>query len=330
MSKKANAFTIVELLVVIVVIAILAAISIVAYRGIQDRANSSAASSKVSQVAKKVLVYFAENETYPANLGDADVTDTLGLDYTAYNNSNPKAYCITATVSNKSYYVNSTTATSPTPGGCPGHGQGGIPAMTNMAYDPAATGSGDEYQSRWSLARSFISGASDGPTGGPSTYARFTVTTAVTGASRGTDHRGNSDNAQPYTGSNAWPVTAGVPVTVSIWTRSTVSNSGLRMVFRVHNGANAWVLPQVSSTTQTYTANSWVRLVRTYTPPASGYLTVGTWYSSSSTYPAGATLDFTGLMVTTGSTTGNYADGNSPNWAWNGSVNASSSSGPAL
>lgn len=58
-------FTIVELLIVIVVIAILAAISIVAYTGIQDRSRNSSAANLASQVAKKAEIYYALNSTYP-------------------------------------------------------------------------------------------------------------------------------------------------------------------------------------------------------------------------------------------------------------------------
>ncbi len=54
MTKKANAFTIVELLIVIVVIAILAAISIVSYTGIQNRAVESSIKSDLSNFKKKI------------------------------------------------------------------------------------------------------------------------------------------------------------------------------------------------------------------------------------------------------------------------------------
>ena len=56
MIKKANAFTIVELLIVIVVIAILAAISIVAYTGIQNRARETAVLSDVRNHMQRLSV----------------------------------------------------------------------------------------------------------------------------------------------------------------------------------------------------------------------------------------------------------------------------------
>jgi len=52
--KQQNGFTIVELLIVVVVIAILAAITIVSYNGIQNRAKDSAITQELSQNAKKI------------------------------------------------------------------------------------------------------------------------------------------------------------------------------------------------------------------------------------------------------------------------------------
>ena len=77
MIKKAHAFTIVELLIVIVVIAILAAISIIAYRGIQDRATNTSIINSVSQTLKMIQAYVAETGEYP-ELSSACVTSTTG------------------------------------------------------------------------------------------------------------------------------------------------------------------------------------------------------------------------------------------------------------
>lgn len=58
-------FTIVELLIVIVVIAILAAITIVAYNGIQQRANNSARIANAQQAIKEVTAYINAYGKYP-------------------------------------------------------------------------------------------------------------------------------------------------------------------------------------------------------------------------------------------------------------------------
>lgn len=54
-AKKRAGFTIVELLIVIVVIAILAAITVVAFNGVQERARVSQATSDISQLHKAIL-----------------------------------------------------------------------------------------------------------------------------------------------------------------------------------------------------------------------------------------------------------------------------------
>lgn len=64
-SNKSKGFTLVELLIVIVVIAILAAISIVAYNGIQQRSRDSAAASGASQLSTKVEAWNSLKASYP-------------------------------------------------------------------------------------------------------------------------------------------------------------------------------------------------------------------------------------------------------------------------
>lgn len=64
--QKDRGFTIVELLIVIVVIGILAAITIVAYNGISNRAKTTKAQATASSIVKKMEAYNAEIGNYPA------------------------------------------------------------------------------------------------------------------------------------------------------------------------------------------------------------------------------------------------------------------------
>lgn len=57
MNKSRSGFTIVELLIVVVIIAILAAISVVAYTGVQNRARASAISSDLKAAEKALNAY---------------------------------------------------------------------------------------------------------------------------------------------------------------------------------------------------------------------------------------------------------------------------------
>jgi prepilin-type N-terminal cleavage/methylation domain-containing protein len=58
--NKESGFTIVELLIVIVVIGILAAITIVAYNGVQNRARTTSAQAAAQEVQNKAEVYAAD------------------------------------------------------------------------------------------------------------------------------------------------------------------------------------------------------------------------------------------------------------------------------
>lgn len=123
MWAKQKGFTIVELLIVIVVIAILAAITIVAFRGVQDRARASSAATALAQASKKLKVWQVDNaDQYPATLSDAGVSNTpdTSYQYSSNNAVSPATYCITATTANTSYYLSSSSSTVQS-GICPGH-----------------------------------------------------------------------------------------------------------------------------------------------------------------------------------------------------------------
>lgn len=66
-AQKQKGFTIVELLIVVVVIAILAAITIVSYNGITNRAHDSAVKSDLAILSRKLEIYKTENTYYPEN-----------------------------------------------------------------------------------------------------------------------------------------------------------------------------------------------------------------------------------------------------------------------
>lgn len=70
MRKSVRGFTIVELLIVIVVIAILAAITIVAYNGVQKRAINTARLTEVEAWQKQFLLYYAANGTAVSGFND--------------------------------------------------------------------------------------------------------------------------------------------------------------------------------------------------------------------------------------------------------------------
>ena len=76
--KKLSGFTIVELLIVIVVIATLAAITIVAYNGISQRANNSAIIESASSALRTINAYIAANDQYPYLYNTACITTTSG------------------------------------------------------------------------------------------------------------------------------------------------------------------------------------------------------------------------------------------------------------
>jgi prepilin-type N-terminal cleavage/methylation domain-containing protein len=95
-KQRARGFTIVELLIVIVVIAILAAITIVAYNGIQTRAKTTKTVSAVTAWVKAIKMYNAETGNWPS------VHSCLGAP-TTYVGNNSQCWNSTTWVVNNSF-----------------------------------------------------------------------------------------------------------------------------------------------------------------------------------------------------------------------------------
>lgn len=109
---NSGGFTLVELLIVIVVIAILAAMTMVAYNGLQNRAYSTKAAVIVDGYTKLIEIYRLDNGHYPlAEVGSETSTICLGnpTDYPA-NSVFDAGQCYTAPSSDGSGLI-TTSAT---------------------------------------------------------------------------------------------------------------------------------------------------------------------------------------------------------------------------
>ena len=96
-SKKSGGFTIVELLIVIVVIAILAAITIVAYNGIQKRSRDSIRKSDLTAIQKGLRLYEVDNgDLANAGCGTGTGSGWLTSDYDGAGPFLPITTCLTA------------------------------------------------------------------------------------------------------------------------------------------------------------------------------------------------------------------------------------------
>lgn len=107
-------FTIVELLIVIVVIGILAAITIVAYNGIQSRALAASLQSDLTSASQQIKLFQVDNNNFPATI-DCTQPDSVTnkclkpsssttFQYIV-SNASPQTFCVDATKNNQTYSV---------------------------------------------------------------------------------------------------------------------------------------------------------------------------------------------------------------------------------
>lgn len=105
--KKRDGFTIVELLIVIVVIGILAAITIVAYNGIQNRANDVSVQADLRNIGGKVNEYMVLNNNVTPTAG---ATDFSGMNLKVSRSAYGAHYTLTSGAEYNLLYCRTTSA----------------------------------------------------------------------------------------------------------------------------------------------------------------------------------------------------------------------------
>jgi len=127
---KQQGFTIVELLIVVVVIAILAAITMVVYSSLNDKAIVAVLESDLSQLSTKLSTDKVEGGSFPTNSSSLQLTPNNGITY-EYT-SDGSTFCLSAKKGKKSYHI--TEASRPEEGVCVGHaGPGGITPLVFLS-----------------------------------------------------------------------------------------------------------------------------------------------------------------------------------------------------
>ncbi|MDB5179414.1 MAG: prepilin-type N-terminal cleavage/methylation protein [Candidatus Saccharibacteria bacterium] len=323
-------FTIVELLIVIVVIGILAAITIVAYNGISQRATNASLVSDLENAVKRLKLDQIDLSAYPATVALAN--SGVGLkasagttyQYTVDNSVNPQTFCLTATKGTTSYYINNNS--TPANGACAGHAAGGGIAITNLHTNPAL----GTDTTNWSVINAAGSTGTQtrqtvgGPAGIVSTFYRDTITSSITGSPL--------QLTFSAAGTAAVPVSASSDYTISVYLRTSYAiTNGFRLDVGQYDSAGTGIGSDSVGTLVPATVNVWQRVSRTFTSASNGvYIRPKIAYSGGAGAPSNNTFDATAVLITAGTTLYNYGDGNSSGWAWNGVLNNSTSSGPAL
>ena len=311
-------FTIVELLIVVVVIAILAAITVVAFTGIQNRAKESASSNETAQVAKKLATYYSVNgELYPGALTDPALSlsdaNLVPSPYEYTVSSDQKEFCVTVTKSGVSFFASSSQIT-PKRGSCAGHVLDGTQTIVNRFMNPQFDGPGAPVNQTGvtTAIASFNS----------SQMARATTTSAAAVSMR----------LQPL--ANRWSIGPGQQTYASVLAcNGAASARSLSATIRFYDTNSTTALgtqlSTVASTSEVVPAGGCVTLTMSGVAPASTQSAGVNVNRDTATTPAVGDVYYADNVFFSAQPAA-FADGSTPGWFWQGEANNSISYGIPL
>jgi prepilin-type N-terminal cleavage/methylation domain-containing protein len=296
-NGAAQAFTIVELLIVIVVIGILAAVTIVAYNGVTSRAAIAGVQSDLESTAKIIenAKSTSSTSTYPVNQAAAQTAGMISsVTYTAAMNG----YCATESANGAAYMVTSANAKVHTGLGC---------TSTNLVTNPS-------FESATVLTTGWTAAAN----------AAISRTTAY--SSNGTASMQVVRNATASNGYISTPLTTtpGRKYSISFDVRTVTGSPSLTAT--VKSGSATGASPADATTITISPTTSFTKYFVTWTADNAASYFVLDDGTISTTYVIDS------VMAVDGDNTAIYTDPTltGSTWTWTGTAYNSTSTGPAF
>jgi len=297
-----KAFTVVEIIVLIVIIGILASVTLVSFSSVSQRAVVANIQSDLTNSAKKLELYQAENSTYPylIDCSASPASTSICLKYSSNASyiyrGKANDFCLSLSYSNETYYINESG--NITQGLCP---------IINYVLSPGFEN--NTYGSGGGIGINFGTSTIQSTGGQTGTYFyRLFFASYQLGRGQFTP------NLEP-----------GI-YTASFWIRSNQA-VGYSTYFE---GTAAYSVVSQNPGFATLSPNVWTKFTRTIKVTTNGTIKVGGYVPNYAAWTTSDYIDMDSFILTEGFTSYSFADGSYSGWSWGGTSNLSTSSGLPL